>query len=163
VKLRQSYYSFPEYLEFPGYALYFANRIYKPSYISLHTALSFYGIIPEGVVQISSVTTLKTSKFTNIFAEYSYKTVKEDKFFGYEIKALKDGRNIQIAMPEKAIVDLLYIYPFYKSERDFTDLRFDEDFLQDELKIDTLRDFSSRFSTKELDNRINKFIKAYDL
>ena len=43
-RLRQGYYAFPEYRRMPDYSLYFANRIYKPSYISLHTALSFYGM-----------------------------------------------------------------------------------------------------------------------
>lgn len=43
IKLRQGFYAFPEYLKKPGYNLYLANKIYKPSYISLHTALSFYG------------------------------------------------------------------------------------------------------------------------
>lgn len=163
IKLRQGLYSFPEYLEQPSYALFFANRIYRPSYISLHTALSFYGIIPEAVVQISSVSTLKTYSFINDFGEYSYNTIKEDKFFGYELKALKDGRSFQIASPEKAIVDLLYVYPFYKSEQDFLDLRFDEDFLKTDLSIDKLRDYSSRFATKALDIRINKLIRAYEL
>jgi predicted transcriptional regulator of viral defense system len=55
IRLRQGYYSFPEYLCKPDFSMYFANRIYRPSYVSLHTALAFYGIIPEAVVQITSV------------------------------------------------------------------------------------------------------------
>jgi len=43
VKLRNGFYAFSEYLEKPGFSLYISNRIYKPSYISLHTALAFYG------------------------------------------------------------------------------------------------------------------------
>ena len=42
VRLRQSFYTFPEYRSRAGYSFYFANRIYNPSYISLHSALSFY-------------------------------------------------------------------------------------------------------------------------
>ena len=81
IRLRQGYYSFPEYKGKPDFALYFANRIYRPSYVSLHTALSFYGIIPEAVVQITSVTTLKTAGFTNEFGEYSYKSISGDLMF----------------------------------------------------------------------------------
>ena len=48
VKLRNQYYAFPEYRQVPDFARYVANQIYAPSYISLHTALCFYGMIPEG-------------------------------------------------------------------------------------------------------------------
>ena len=61
LKLRNQYYAFPEYRAVPDFAQYVANRIYSPSYISLHSALAFYGMIPEEVVQQTSVTTLKTS------------------------------------------------------------------------------------------------------
>jgi predicted transcriptional regulator of viral defense system len=47
LKLRNGLYTFPEYLAEPGFGLHIANRIYRPSYISLHSALSFYGMIPE--------------------------------------------------------------------------------------------------------------------
>ena len=62
LKLRNQYYAFPEYLQMPDFSRYVANRIYSPSYISLHSALSFYGMIPEEVVQLTSVTTLKTAR-----------------------------------------------------------------------------------------------------
>jgi hypothetical protein len=60
----------------------------------LHTALAFYGIIPEAVVQVTSVTSLKTASFRNEFGEYSYKNVKENLMFGYELKQkIKTIRN----------------------------------------------------------------------
>ena len=37
VRLRQGIYTFPEYISKPDFSLYFANRIYRPSYVSLHT------------------------------------------------------------------------------------------------------------------------------
>jgi predicted transcriptional regulator of viral defense system len=71
VRLRQGYYALPEFRKSTEFVLWLANIIYKPSYISLHTALSFYGIIPVAVPQITSVTTLKTIGFSNDFGEYS--------------------------------------------------------------------------------------------
>ena len=47
--MRQGYYAFSEYKTSADIILYFANKIYQPSYIGLYTALSFYGIIPETV------------------------------------------------------------------------------------------------------------------
>jgi len=112
IRLRQGYYTFPEYLKKPDFSLYFANRIYKPSYVSLHTALAFYGMIPEAVVQITSVTSLKTANFKNPFGEFSYKSVRADFMYGYNIRPIADGRTLQLAKPEKALLDLLYLYPF---------------------------------------------------
>ena len=108
------------------FALHFANVIYKPSYISLHTALSFYGIIPEAVPQITSVTTLKTIRFSNDFGEYSYKNIKPEMMFGYDLMEMEGGRRIMFATPEKALADMLYLYPFYDTEREIEELRLDE-------------------------------------
>ncbi|MDR0832863.1 MAG: hypothetical protein LBN93_01535, partial [Candidatus Symbiothrix sp.] len=129
IRLRQGHFAFAEYKGKADYALYFANRIYRPSYVSLHTALSFYGMIPESVVQITSVTSLKTADFSNDFGEYSYKSVLEKLMFGYDLKPMLDNRTLQLASPEKALLDLLYLYPFYNNEQELEELRLDEDFL----------------------------------
>jgi len=163
VRLRQGHFAFPEYKNRPDYFLYFANRIYNPSYISLHTALAFYGIIPEMVVQITSVTSLKTAAFNNGFGEYSYKSVKEDLMFGYELKPMIDHRIIRFATPEKALLDLLYLYPFYNDERELEELRLDEDYLQDDLNKDLLLDYCVKFRSKVLDCRVKLLLKIYGL
>ncbi|MFA6334394.1 MAG: type IV toxin-antitoxin system AbiEi family antitoxin domain-containing protein [Bacteroidales bacterium] len=163
VRLRKGYYAFPEYKGKPDYSFYFANRIYKPSYISLHTALSFYGVIPEAVVQIASVTSLKTTSFTNDFGEYSYNTVKENMMFGYDLKPMADNRAIQFATPEKALLDLLYLYPFYGNEQEMEELRLDDDYLHDDLNIELLMEYSSKFQIKALDLRVKLLLKTYDL
>lgn len=163
VRLRQGYYTFPEYKVKTDFIYYFANRIYQPSYISLHTALSFYGIIPEAVVQITSVTTLKTVTFINEFGEYSYKTIKDDLIFGYDLKPMKDGRTLKFAKPEKSLLDLLYLYPFYNTESEMQELRLDEDFIHNDLNIDILKEYTAKFNNKALEMRVKKLIKAYSL
>lgn len=171
IKLRQGWYAFPELLQRPDFARYVANRIYRPSYISLHTALSIYGMIPESVTDITSVTTLKTAQFTNKFGQYSYQNVKPDLFFGYKpisIVSNTSGINaIQqtwlLAHPEKALLDLLYLYPFYDSIDELEQLRLDEDFLAEELDINRLNEYLQKIGSKALDNRIKKLLKIYDL
>jgi len=163
VQLRQGYYAFPEYRSKPDYSLYFANRIYKPSYISLHTALSFYGMIPEAVVQITSVTSLKTTSFTNDFGEYSYNSMKEELIFGYDLKPMADQRTIQFASPEKALLDLLYLYSFYDNEQEMEELRLDEDYLQEDLNKDLLLQYALKFQSKALDQRLKLLFKTYSL
>lgn len=163
VRLRQGYYAFPEYKVHNDFAWYFANRIYKPSYISLHTALSFYGIIPEAVPQITSVTTLKTAIFSNDFGEYSYKNVKKDLMFGYDLKKMEGGRRIMFATPEKALIDLLYLYPFYNSERDLSELRLEESFMVEELKTGRLLEYAGRIGNKALLRRITILQRIYNI
>jgi predicted transcriptional regulator of viral defense system len=163
IRLRQGYYTFPEYKGRTDYPYYFANRIYRPSYISLHTALAFYGMIPESVVQITSVTSLKTASFTNAFGEYSYKTVKENLMFGYDLKPMADGRTLSFAKPEKALLDLLYLYPFYDSATELENLRLDESYLSEALNRDLLQEYASQFKSKALEERIKQLIITYGL
>lgn len=163
IRLRQGYYTFPEYKSKPDFALYFAGRIYRPSYVSLHTALSFYGVIPESIVQFTSVTSLKTANFTNSFGEYSYKSMQEHLIFGYDIKPIADGRTLQMAKPEKALLDLLYLYPFYNTEQELEDLRFDEDFMLDELDKTLLENYTLQFKNKALEARVQLLLNVYQL
>jgi len=107
-------------------------------------------MIPESVIQVTSVTTLKTASFINDFGEYSYKNVKENLLFGYELKPMADNRTIQFAAPEKALLDLLYLYPFYDREQELEELRLDEDYLHDDLNKDLLMDYCMRFQSKAL-------------
>ena len=163
LKLRNGYYTFPEYLNKTDFAYYIANRIYRPSYVSLHTALAFYGMIPEAVVQITSVTSLKTASFSNDFGEYSYNSVKEDLMFGYGLKPMADNRTIQFATPEKALLDLLYLYSFYDNEQELEELRLDEDYLHDDLNKDLLKEYCNKFQSKVLDQRVMVLFSTYDL
>lgn len=163
IRLRQGYFAFSEYKQRPDYALYFANRIYRPSYISLHTALSFYGMIPEAVLQITSITSLKTESFKNDFGEYSYKSVKENLMFGYDLKPMIDHRTLQFATPEKALLDLFYLYPFYDSEQELEELRLDEQYMHDDLNMDLLMEYCANFKNRALDHRVKLFLKTYDL
>ena len=163
IRLRQGYYTFPEYKSQPDYILYFANRIYRPSYISLHTALAFYGLIPEAVVQVTSITSLKTASFENEFAAYDYRTVQQKLIFGYVQKPMADGKTLLLAQPEKALLDLLYLYPFYTSEQDMEELRLDEDFLEEEFDFNRLEEYKARFKNKALEKRVRIFLNTYGL
>ena len=163
IRLRQGYYTFPEYGSKSDYIWYFANRIYRPSYISLHTALSFYGMIPEAVIQIISVTSLKTASFSNAFGEYSYHSIKEELMFGYEHKPIPENLTLLFASPEKAILDLLYLYPFYDSVEELEELRLDESFMAEDLNRELLKEYVVRFKSKALESRVKKLLNIHGL
>ena len=163
VRLRKGLYAVPEYRNKPDIAAYFAGRIYNPSYISLHSALLFYGLIPESVVQITSVTSLKTAVFRNSFGEYSYKSVRDDLMFGYVPRPLADGRTTAYATREKALLDLLYLYPFYNTEHELAGLRLDGDVLHEDLNRAEWESFAARFHSVALEKRMRLLFKVYGL
>jgi len=163
IRLRQGYYAFPEHRDSAEFVFYFANIMYKPSYISLHTALSFYGIIPEVVPQITSVTSLKTMTFSNDFGEYSYRNIKPDMMFGFDLMEMEGGRRIMFATPEKALIDLLYLYPFYNTEHEIEELRLDESYMEDDFNTDRLEEYSARIGSKALVNRVEMLRKVHNL
>ena len=84
-KIIRGYYIFSD-LEINEQILFeIANKIYSPSYISLEMVLSYYHLIPESVYGITSVSTRRTYSFITPIAEFIYKTVKPQLFFGYNL------------------------------------------------------------------------------
>ena len=82
-----------------------ANFLYQPSYISLESALSFYGIITGFTHQISSISIKKSHTIiTPEGKEYTYTQIVKDLFWGYEKK-----ENFLIAEKEKSLLDYLYL------------------------------------------------------
>jgi len=88
--------------------LYVANKIYAPSYVSLEFALSYHGIIPETVYEITSVTTKATRRFETLGKIFSYRKIKKAAYTGYNIQKLQ-GIGFNIADAEKAFVDANYL------------------------------------------------------
>jgi predicted transcriptional regulator of viral defense system len=91
-----------------GTNLFCANKIYAPSYISLETALSLYGIIPEGVSVVTSVTSKITKKFRNSLGYFTYQRIRTNAFRGFREDNF-GGFPVYIAEPEKAVLDFLYL------------------------------------------------------
>ena len=104
-----------------------ANYIVTPSYVSLESALSFYGLIPEAVYTTTSVTTQKTSSKQTPIGLFSFSHLKVGYFnFGfYQLK--KDNDAYLIATPLKALMDFIVLKgKAYNSVADMVeDLRFD--------------------------------------
>ncbi|MFW6249291.1 MAG: type IV toxin-antitoxin system AbiEi family antitoxin domain-containing protein [Bacteroidota bacterium] len=161
LKLRNNLYTFSELKNVNNIHYYIANRIYRPSYLSLHKALSFHGLIPESIVQSTSVSTMKTARFKNELGSFSYKKIKNELFFGYTQLEFTKDKTFLIALPEKALLDLLYLYPFYNNETEITNLRIDQQILSEVMQFSRLHEFLSRFKNKSLEKRMNLFLKYY--
>jgi predicted transcriptional regulator of viral defense system len=86
-----------------------AGFIYSPSYISLAAALNYYSIIPDVPFAITSVTTKKTQKFSlPSFGDFYFHHLKPELFFGFQTMRVGEY-SYNIALPEKALFDYLYL------------------------------------------------------
>ena len=101
--------------------------------------------------------------FENRFGEYSYKSVKNELMFGYEPRVMADNRTIMIATPEKALLDLLYLYSFYDSINELEELRLDEEYMLEDFNNNRMEQYLDSFRSKALEKRVSKLIKLYGL
>jgi len=88
-----------------------ASRIRKPSYVSLQSALSYHGAIPESAHAVTSVTTARPGRFETSLGDFSYRHVGPGLFWGYREVEAGEGERAYVALPEKALLDLFYFTP----------------------------------------------------
>ncbi len=93
-----------------------ANLIHGPSYISLDFALQHWGLIPERVEQVTSITSKRNKMFNTPLGSFSYKHLHHSKFWPGVLLAKSEwsgetGTSAHtgffIASKEKAICDKL--------------------------------------------------------
>src|SRR3989344_5046556 len=84
------------------------NQVSFASKISLEFALSYHGVIPEAVYEITSVTTKATRRFKKLRKVFSYHKIKKNAYTGYETQKQRGG-SFYIASAEKAFVDANYL------------------------------------------------------
>ncbi len=94
-----------------------ANLILSPSYISLESALTYYGVLPQFTYSITSVTTQKSKRFEIGSKEYEYTKISSNYYSDF---VKKD--NFLIATPEKALIDLIYLASKKLRKIELTDL-----------------------------------------
>ena len=127
-----------------------ANRLYEPSYLSLEYALNFYGLIPEGVVDLTSITTRKTMRFKNDLGHFIYQHIQPKAFRGFR-KMGNEKNSFFMAEPEKAVVDFLYLNlaQFTENVREILEQSFRFQNIE-ELKNKRLMELGKLFGNKKL-------------
>lgn len=87
-----------------------AQRIHGPSYISLETALSQHGWIPEGVQAVTSVALERSRVFDTPVGLFSFTRVPQRAFLaGVRRIAVEGGGAYFLAIPLKALADHVYV------------------------------------------------------
>lgn len=160
-KIRNSWYRLTETPLDMETLFFISNQIYQPSYISLETALSHYGFIPEGVFKITAVSTLKTQQFETSAGVFGYQNIKTGLFFGYRLNAF--GKYFyKIAEPEKAILDYIYLHPELNSESHFEALRLNVAEMEQTINRATLTQYLEVVKSAALSRRVKIMLKFID-
>ena len=84
-----------------------ANHLYAPSYVSMSSALRYYGLIPEAVYVTQSMTLKHSRDFDTPIGRFEYTQISKDAFSVGLASIRKDGYAFVIATPEKALCDLV--------------------------------------------------------
>ncbi len=110
-----------------------ANHLWGPSYVSMETALAHWGLIPERVYEISSVTVKSTKTYKTPVGRFSYFHAALPYYaFGIRSVALTSKQVVLIASPEKAVCDKIVMTSgvFLRSTNQV------KEFLMDDLRIE---------------------------
>jgi predicted transcriptional regulator of viral defense system len=100
-----------------------ANRMVQPSYVSLQSALAYYGLIPEVVPVTTSVTTGRPNRWDTPLGSYQFRHVKTERFRDYRLLEVSQEQQAFVASPEKALLDLIYLEPGADSPEYLKELR----------------------------------------
>ena len=107
IRLKKGFYTFSKPYQTKAIDLISAsNMLYTPSYVSFDYALSFYGMIPERVSEITSATSKNEKLFETPIGRFSYKKVSIEAYslgVDWIYDDIEGGKFI--ATPEKALCD----------------------------------------------------------
>lgn len=114
-----------------------ANHLYAPSYVSMSSALRYYGLIPEAVYTKQSMTLKHSRDFDTPLGRFEYTHISK-KAFPIGLTSVKaDDYAFVMATPEKALCDLIANSPnvnlrYMKEVETYLeeDIRFDFDYLR---------------------------------
>ena len=84
-----------------------ANLIYGPSYVSLESALSYHGWIPEAVHNCTSVTSGRPRHFDTPHGRFSYVRIKQTPLMAGVLCEQATGGTFLVATPLKALADIV--------------------------------------------------------
>ena len=156
LQLRRGVYTIaPPYQKNNPHPFLIANHLQKASYVSLQSALSFHGLIPEVVNIITSVSTGRPERLETPLGTYEFRHIKRELLFGYQMTEL-GGQSAFVATPEKALLDLIYLQPGGDSTAYLRELR-----LQNTEKLDKglLIKHGRRFNTPKILNAVKGILQ----
>ena len=137
---------------------FIANRIYQPAYLSLETALSYHGVIPESVHTFTSISPRKTQSFDTPLGTFRYRHLQPRLYFGYEVLRPAGTLPVLMADLEKTLLDYCYLNPQLRTASDFASLRLNTSLLRENLNLTKLTDYQTLFAYPRLNERVQALL-----
>jgi predicted transcriptional regulator of viral defense system len=119
----------------------------RGSYVSLHSALRHFGLIPDIVPVATSVTTGRPNRWETPLGDYSFRHIKSGLFSGYRLIDLGGNQQAFVATPAKALLDLVYLQPGGDSAEYLQELRLQD---MERLDLDELQHQAELASSPKL-------------
>jgi len=143
-----------------------ANHMLGPSYVSFDSALSYYGLIPERVFEVSSATTKASRRFDTPTGAFSFTRMPLPYYsFGIRQVEVGENQNALVASPEKALFDkiintagLTLRSKIAAGEYLIENLRMDEDQLK-QINVQAMETWLSESPKRESLIQVIKLIK----
>jgi predicted transcriptional regulator of viral defense system len=147
-QLRRGLYTIaPPYQKIRPHPFLIANHLQRASYISGQSALSLYGLIPDVVQLITSVTAGRPEFLETPLGVFEYRHIKSELLCSYRMIELGNAQQALVATPEKALLDLVYLQPGGDTPEYLHELRLQN---LDRLDMDQLRRQVEIFNTPKL-------------
>ncbi|MFA6637034.1 MAG: hypothetical protein WCV56_08065 [Candidatus Omnitrophota bacterium] len=161
-KLTSNFYVFSDVDIDDPFVRRIGNKIYSPSYVGLESALSYYGLIPEAVFQITSVSSRKTRNIQTPISNFNYRSIHKRLFWGYSLNT-ETSHDFLISDPEKTVLDYLYLNTHLDDIRSLEELRFNREVSGDLLNVAKLKEYLKIFSHDRLTRSIAKLMKVLNV
>jgi predicted transcriptional regulator of viral defense system len=150
-QLRRGLYALaPPYQKVKPHPFLIANRLQRASYVSLQSALAFYGLIPETVHATQSVSAGRPGRWKTPLGDFQYRHVKPDLLRGYRLVDLGNQQAL-VATPVKALLDLVYLQPSGDTPEYLHELRLQN---LEQINLDELVNLTETYHTPKLDRAV---------
>lgn len=142
-----------------------ANHLYAPSYVSMFSALRYYGLTPEAVYTTQSMTIKHSRTFDTPLGRFDFTSMSREAFSLGITSIVEDGYAFLMASPEKALCDLIansskVNLRYLKDVETYLeeDIRFDmEAFSQ--MNVEAFEDYSTVGKKSESIKTLIKYLK----
>lgn len=165
VRVRKGLYVLGErYRRSPVVREQLANVIYGPSYVSLDYALSYHGMIPERIEEMTSVTTGKMRRFETPFGIFTYRPLPVERYEPGIIWGGSAPSRFLIASPEKALIDKVWCDKRFKPGRkaDFSDYLFDDLRIEPSRLVDLDADLLAQIASAYRSRKITMLVRVLE-
>jgi len=148
IRVKKGFYTLAQpYRKVTPHPFLIANTMKKASYVSMQSALGYYGMIPEYVPAVTSVTTQRPEQVETPLGRFVFRHIRKNWFHGYKQIDLGSGQRAFIAAPEKALLDLIYLTPDADNCDFLSELRLQN---LEQLNIDAVRESADKSGSAKL-------------